>query len=140
MRPFIPIILLAMAPTLVSCGATMETTTNEAGQQVVICEIPGDLGNKNVKPKKKVSRDDVQSAMRELEDDVKLCGSFTEWKSKGDIVTVKYVVEPEGYVSSAAAVYGYANTKLGRCAAGKICKAKFPVAENMMTISYPFKL
>ena len=140
MRPLLIMILLAISSSLISCGATMETTTNEAGQQVVICEIPNDLSNENAKPKKKVSRDDVQSAMRELEDDVKICGSFGAWRSKGNTVTVKYVVEPEGYVSSAAAVYGYTNTKLGRCAASKICSARFPVAENMVTITYPFRL
>lgn len=95
--------------------------------------------DKPAKPKKKeLDRRDVSSAMDKIRGSAIRCGEVEGYTSS---VSVKFVVDPSGKVSSAKVVGAKAGTMTGDCVVSAVKRAKFPPFDGSpTTFTFPFLL
>jgi hypothetical protein len=83
-----------------------------------------------------LKKSDVKNVVMDAMPDIRRCGMDL----KGETVTVKWVIEPEGNVTDVAVQGKRANDDIGRCLKRQVSQLRFGHSVKNTPVAFPFKL
>lgn len=83
-----------------------------------------------------LKKSDVKNVVMDSMPDIRRCGMDL----KGETVTVKWVIEPEGNVTDVAVQGKRANDEIGRCLKKQVSELRFGHSIKSTPVAFPFKL
>lgn len=83
-----------------------------------------------------LKKSDVKNVVMDSMPDIRRCGMDL----RGETVTVKWVIEPEGNVTDVAVQGKRANDEIGRCLKKQVSELRFGHSIKSTPIAFPFKL
>ncbi len=83
-----------------------------------------------------LKKSDVKNVVMDSMPDIRRCGMDL----KGETVTVKWVIEPEGNVTDVAVQGKRANDDIGRCLKREVSQLRFGHSVKSTPIAFPFRL